>query len=423
MIFFEENATINTQNPDRGFYDADYALNELKSYNMFQTPKEDGFNLVYAPIDLSDYNETLSLPQSLIEIIDKNLLYAEESEVKLIFRIKYRSSIENSYDPSLNIIISHLNQLKETLQNHKEIISIVQAGTIGAWGEWHSFSGDFANDNEVYLENRKAIIEKLMDIFPNKYIQIRTPMHKEQLFGSSNEYADESSDAKITSNIAYSDDVRAKIGHHNDCFLASATDMGTYPSDNVVFWQDYVVNDSKYAPLGGETCKDEETYTNCLNATTQLKKLQYSYINNAYHPDVIQRWKDEGCYQEIRQNIGYRLVASELETSQSNDTLTLSLSITNKGYAAPYIESEINFILKNENNYYEFSQTDVDLRTFYPNELKKLNEDLSLLGIVNGEYCLYLQIGKSFSSIRLSNSNLWDENNLMNKLACNVIVK
>ncbi len=420
-IEFTEESSINILNPDRGFYDADYELNKNKDYNMFEGAIASGYHLVYAPINLEEYNTTAVLPQELIETINKNLNDANSTGVKLILRVKYRSGL-NGYDPSKGIILDHLEQLKPMLQLHKNIISVIQAGTIGAWGEWHGFTGDYADSDVEYKENRRAIISKLVDIFPDKYIQIRTPMHKELLYGSSIDYADESNDGKITPDIAFTNDIKAKLGHHNDCFLASETDMGTYPSDNIDFWKAYVVNDTKYSPVGGETCEDASTFTTCTNAVNELKKFQYSYINHAYHPDVIQRWQDEGCYQEINENVGYRLVAKELSIQQNTDMLKLLLSIENKGFASPYIKSDVYFVLKNGEYTYIFGQN-IDLRTFYPQETKSIKSNLSLDGLQSGDYCLYIGIGKNYSAIRLSNSNIWEESSKTNKLLCDIILK
>lgn len=420
-ITYTENSSMNILNPDRGFYDANYELNIDRDYNAFEYALEDGYTLVYAPINLEDYNTTATLPIELIDTVSKNLNDAHTAGVKLILRVMYRSGI-NGYDPSIDIILGHLEQLKTILQEYKNIISIIQAGNIGAWGEWHGFTGDFIDTNVDYKDNRRAIISKLIDIFPDKYIQIRTPMHKELLYGSSIDYADENDDGKITLDIAYTDDVKAKVGHHNDCFLASETDMGTYPSDNIDFWKTYVVNDTKYSPVGGETCNDDELFTNCSNAVSELKKFQYSYINHAYHPSVIQRWQDEGCYEEINENIGYRLVAKGLNIQQDANTLNLSLFIQNKGYASPYIKSDVNFILKNNDYTYTF-ENDIDLRTFYSQETKTISSNLNLDDLQSGTYCLYIEIGKNYSAIRLSNSNMWEESSKTNKLVCDIILE
>jgi len=422
-VSYNEDASVNVLNPDRGFYIGNFELTQEEDYNIFEEVKEEETTLALALIYLKDYLEIETLPQMIIDNIDKNLQDAEALNIKLILRVKYRN--REGEDPSKEIALSHLEQLTGVLQKHKEIISIVQAGVIGAYGEWHSFTGDYADSNEEYLENRKAIVTKLTQIFPDKYIQVRTPMHKEQMFGSAEYYKDVGIDAQITSEIAFSDDVRAKVAHHNDCFLASEDDEGTYADENINFWRDYVINDTLYSPLGGETCNDDSRFTNCSYALNELKELRWSYINQSFEEDVIQRWKDEGCYEEIRENIGYRLVATDLYLDQSDDSLDIKLNLTNKGYAAPYIKSDVSFILKdiNTSNSYTYAVDDVDLRTFYSGESNAINKKISLQNLSTGTYCLSVQLRKNYSDVKLSNNDLWDDASKSNVLTCDIILK
>ncbi len=420
-VTYVEDSGVNTLNPDRGFYDASYVLSVERDYNIFEGVVESGFTLVHSAINLDEYNATAILPNNLIETIGKNLNDANGAGVKLILKINYRADL-NVFDPPKDIILGHLEQLKNTLLEYNSVISVVQAGTIGAWGEWHGFTGDFADSDADYIDNRRAIIYKLIDIFPDKYIQIRTPMHKELLYGSSIDYTYESDEGKIRSDTAFTNDIKAKIGHHNDCFLASETDMGTYLSGNIDFWKAYVANDSNYSPVGGETCKNKEVFTTCSNAISEMKKLQYSFVNHAYHPKVIKRWINEGCYDEINENIGYRLVAKGLNIEQNSDALELSLFIENRGYASPYIKSNVNFILKNSDYEYTF-ENNIDLRTFYSQETKSVESNLTLDDVQSGVYCLYIGIGENNSAIRLSNKDLWEEASKTNKLVCDIILE
>jgi hypothetical protein len=418
-ITYEENLTINSQNPDRGFYDSSFELQKEKNYNIFQDTKKDGYTLAFAQINLQNYINEQTIPNDVINTITKHLQEAEAFGIKLILRIIYRNSRAGD-DPSLDIALAHLEQLKPTLQNHKDIISVVQAGVIGAWGEWHSFKGDFEKTNSNYKQNRRDILEKLSEIFPEKYIQLRYPMQKELLYGEYKKYGDKTDKAKITQTLAYTQDMIAKLGHHNDCFVSSITDTGTYDSANVEFWKDYVANDSKYTPVGGESCENNQTFTNCTNTLNELKRLQYSFLNGIYKEDVIQKWKDDGCYDEIKNNLGYRLVASYLDIKTNDKSLDIELSVTNKGFAAPYTNPDITFILQDENNTYAIKQSNLDLRTFYPNETKIIKTSFILDDIKSGNYSLYLGIGSSYSAIRLSNSNMWDVNTSTNKLLSNI---
>ncbi len=55
------------------------------------------------------------------------------------------------------------------------------------------------------------------------------------------------------------------MGHHNDCFLASITDSGTYSSDSTVRGNEYsyLDRDSKYEFVGGETCQRSNPRSYC----------------------------------------------------------------------------------------------------------------------------------------------------------------
>jgi len=417
---YTDDPSVNIDNPDRGLYDSDYDLNIEESYNRFEDAHKNGYTLVYAPIDLEDYITTDKLPDRLLKSIEKNLSDAKSVGVKIIFRIKYSSAIGQD-DPTKEIAISHLNQLKPLLQKHKDTISVVQAGVIGAWGEWHDFTGDYAKTDTDYKENRRAIISKLIEIFPDKYIQIRTPMHKELLYGDSENYGDINSSGKITQGISFSDDIRAKIGHHNDCFLSDNTDGGTYESNDIKFWQEYVVNDTNFAPVGGETCKDSD-YLSCDNTITQMKRYQYSYINGAFKESVIDRWKNEKCYQSIREDLGYRLVGKELSIRYDSLHMKIKLLIQNRGFASPYIKSEMNFILDSGRKKYSYNLP-IDSRTLYANSTKELTQEIDMKKIDSGEYCLYLQIGSKNSAIRLSNKNLWDDQTKTNRLKCDITIE
>jgi len=423
VTYTEDNST-NLINPHRGFYDADYALEEETDYDQFAYAYDNGYRLVYSPLNLADYNETSTLPDELIDTIESNLEKAQNSGVRLIFRIKYRDTIDGSYDPQRDIILSHLDQLKPLLQEYSSAISTVQAGLIGAWGEWHSFTGDYHEDTDGYIANRKELIEKLVDIFPEKYILIRTPMHKELLFSDTEVYGLESEEGKITEESAYSDALHAKMGHHNDCFLIDETDAGTYMEDNISFWKSYVANDTYFTAMGGETCGEgsDESLSDCNNTLLELRNLHFSFLNDNYHPDVLQKWKDQGCYDYIKTYLGYYLVAEKMTYTLTSSDLNMTLYIRNDGFASPYIAPESSLILKSDTQTYQFTQA-WDIRKWYPDMQQELNTTIGLDQVESGSYCLYLKLGDGFDAIRLANEEMWDDNLSANKLQCEIEIE
>jgi hypothetical protein len=421
-IDYKSDATINLRNPFRGFYDADYNLEIKRDYNPFENAYSHGYRLVYAPINLADYNALITLPDSLIDTIDQNLQQAQSSGIGLILRIKYRDMIDSN-DPDKTTIISHLDQLKSTLQKYRETIAVVQVGLIGAWGEWHSFTGDFSQKTDGYIANRKALLEKLSDIFPDTFLQIRTPMHKELIFGTTQTYGVQGDAGMITSESAYGSLLQSQIGHHNDCFLINATDAGTYMENDIDFWKSYVANDTLYAPMGGETCGvgegEDAHYSDCDNSINMMKYLHFSFLNDNYHPDVLQKWKDQGCYETIKSDLGYRLEASSLTYALDDATLDITLHLQNKGYAVPFRSAVVTFHLQNDTYDYQF-QIDGDIRKWYANVPQTIQQHIDLSNIDAGEYCLSLEIESFSQYIALSNYAVWDDLSQQNTLACSL---
>lgn len=54
-----------------------------------------------------------------------------------------------------------------------------------------------------------------------------------------------------------------RTGHHNDCFLASDTDFGTYSDGNIDAEKSYIEGETKYTIMGGETCQVNAPRSEC----------------------------------------------------------------------------------------------------------------------------------------------------------------
>ena len=46
----------------------------------------------------------------------------------------------------------------------------------------------------------------------------------------------------------------------------------------------------------------------CPTATKELRELHFSYLNQDYNEDVLDSWRDDGCFFDIALHLGYRLV-------------------------------------------------------------------------------------------------------------------
>lgn len=99
---------------------------------------------------------------------------------KTVLRFAYEKDFmgRSPIGPTTEQILQHLDQLEPILQANKELILVVQAGLIGAWGEWHSSIHGIENSNEA----KRTILKKLLSVVPQeKNIQVRVPEYKNLL--------------------------------------------------------------------------------------------------------------------------------------------------------------------------------------------------------------------------------------------------
>ena len=122
--------------------------------------------------------------------------------------------------------------------------------------------------------DQNEVLKALLDALPqNRMIQVRTPQMKQRYVYGVNA---PTSSAALTDAEAFTGTDAARIGFHNDCFLSSSNDYGTYddygnsssPStDAYSILTAYAMADGRYVVVGGETCDD--TYSpenNCENS-------------------------------------------------------------------------------------------------------------------------------------------------------------
>ena len=69
----------------------------------------------------------------------------------------------------------------------------------------------------------------------------------------------------------------SRVGHHNECLLASADDQGTYV--DVAADKAYVAADTLYVPIGGETCAVNSPRSDCASALVELEQLNYTFLH------------------------------------------------------------------------------------------------------------------------------------------------
>ncbi|MEM9697072.1 MAG: DUF4832 domain-containing protein, partial [Myxococcota bacterium] len=325
-----ETATL--LNPERGFHRFVNLGDDLEAV------RAGGDTLAFTYLRLDPYRES-DVPASFIERLDAHFENARAAGVKIVPRFAYNEGPypQSEPDASRSRVLRHITQLTPTLRNNADVIAVFQAGFIGAWGEWHSSTEGLLDDPDTKYEILDALLDALP---PSRSVQLRYPRHKRDRYGEplAPVEANDGADA-------------SRVGHHNDCFLASDTDMGTYSPGDRASWLTYLGAETRYVPMGGETCAVYPPLTLCGSALDELESLHFSYINRDYHPEVVERWRRDGCFDEIYDKLGYRLAVTELtypEVVRPGGVLPLRIAIRNEGWAAPMNRRAVVLWLRGE---------------------------------------------------------------------------
>ena len=417
-------------NPERGFYKhssthkGTYQVLSQVDINNYRL--KDNVTLIYRNFNIDDFvNSPIS--SSYLTNMQGDFDKIRKAGLKCIIRFTYSKDKNASpRDASKAIILSHLQQLKPLLNANVDIICVVQAGFIGSWGEWfytsqEEFGGwgfNKTNLTTTNLNNRKEIVNAILDAMPSsRMLQLRKPTFKQDLFTK----------IALTSSQAFKNTNIARIGHHNDCFLSSEDDNGTY--DDIITQYPYLSQETKYLPMGGETCALNSPRTDCTSAITEMGKFHWSFLNLDFYPDVIEGFETNNCFADIQKKLGYRFLLNSATFPKSQllgTKLPITLKITNTGFAAPFNERKAYLVLKNEttNKVYSILLTS-DPRTWLgPNELT-INESLTLPSNLSvGNYKLYLHLpdyaptlsNRPEFAIRFANQNVWNSTTGFNDL-------
>jgi len=302
-------------NPERGIFQ----FRDLRSLGNVSGLRADGYTLIYGKALIDDYRER-DLDAALLDQLASGFDAVRSAGLKVLPRFYYADDGE-SPDAPLARVLAHIEQLTPLLREHADVIAVLHPGFVGAWGEWHASTNDLTEPAA-----RKAILDALLQALPSDRMTLsRRPSFKEDAYGG-----------PLTEDTMFSGSPLSRVGHLNDCFLASANDVGTYQESGE---REYAVADSPFVPVGGETCGVYPARSDCEPALAELALLHWSFLNTSYHPDVIAGFRSGGCFETIACRLGYRFALLRHEapkTVRAGGTLSIALQVVNDGYARMY---------------------------------------------------------------------------------------
>jgi hypothetical protein len=281
-------STEDFANPERGFYiQADtYASApspvpaDLASYRI--NGKNSPGNTYNARISLLlrlfylDTFVNAPISTNFLNSIQTDFDSIRAQGCKAVVRFAYNQDQTRPFnEPSKARILAHIAQLKPLLQHNADVIAVVQEGFIGAWGEGY-YSDIFYTGGQATAQNwrdRADVLDALLDALPaQRMIQVRTPQMKQKyVYGPTAVTLA----APLSTAQAFTGSNVARIGFHNDCYLADSTDFGTFSdydvgagtsAQDISNLRNYLAAETRFAPMGGETCAVNPPTDDCASA-------------------------------------------------------------------------------------------------------------------------------------------------------------
>lgn len=306
-----------------------------------------------------------------LDLLRENLDAARRRGLKTLLRFAYEKTMDQAEGPAKETILGHLDQLAPVIQENADVIYVLQAGFVGAWGEWHSSAKGLEKNHNTLSE----ITLKLLEVLPkDRMTQVRVPKYKRWVLGdvSLEQYT------FLDADTAYSGTPLARIGFHNDGFLAYNNCGGTWTEPphysnpgNPEF--DFMTAESPFVPVDGELFwSDIGNPVDGLRAAIRMRlhhyssfSLAHSYSEREGKPFSIDAWMRtpltleqvteaklpvsdgyfEGTdgqsvprtvFEYIQDHLGYRIElqsATFPRTAAPGDVFDVEIQLINRGFS------------------------------------------------------------------------------------------
>ncbi|HEY6531264.1 MAG TPA: DUF4832 domain-containing protein [Acidimicrobiales bacterium] len=410
-------------NPDRGFYrftqtslgpGARHVPLDLEV--MVRDRIEGRISVVFRYFYLDCYRRQATIEPADLDRLAGDLESARRAGVSLVVRFAYSET--SGRDAAVGRVVGHIRQLVPIVNAHADAVLALQAGFVGRWGEWY-FTDHFASSkrrpwmvSDKDTRRRAQVLDALLEEAPDLLLQVRYPA--------------------IARNLMVGlDSWERRIGVHNDGFLASPDDLGTYRAADDREWLEA---QSQHAPMGGETCALAPPRSDWDTAAEELQRFHWTYLNADFETKVLQSWGPDAL-DEVDRRLGYRLrlesgVVRRLQgTEHADPSVRVDLALVNDGYAAPVKPWEVHLVAR-QGGRVETAPLDSDPRTWLPGRTVRLGAELRLRSSEPCDLALALvepgcgpngvgggpEGDRSSRSIRLAHDDGWDPESGWNRL-------
>lgn len=397
-------------NPERGFLEAALGPSGFQTGSWPNKVKE-GIRLVHMRAYLDNYRN-MALSDSELSAMSKGFTVLRNTGMKAILRFSYYDPDRGGSEPSQATIKNHIAQLTPILRENADVIAVLEAGFLGPWGEWWERT-DTNESNAKRIMVRDALLNALPS---SRQIAIRYP------YIIRNWYKDEG-EIGVDDLLVADPRPTARIGFHNDCFLAASDDY-TYRDDNggQAAQREFMRKRTAITVSGGETCvpKIPGARMTCADIEREGAEYHLTYLSQSYHQDFINKWIADGCFTDVSKKLGYRLQLQQAKFDTSvarGSAINWSVQLRNDGWARPINPRALVLRLSGAGGQYDIALPGSDLRRASPGEQTALEGSASLpKGIPAGRYTLLLGApdaspslaDKPIFSIRFANDDSGD---------------
>ncbi|CAF1093632.1 unnamed protein product [Adineta steineri] len=407
-------------NPERGWITHRFS-NDLYGINSLRSSAEK-LSLVLIKIDISAYKNSSHIGQTKLNEIRIALNSCRQQGLKVIMRSAYAWDSVLAPEPkNIETVKTHIMDMKPIYYEYEDIIVAVEMGMFGPWGEMHSSYFSTINTQFYYPIKTTALIQvhtTYMDALPiTRSVLVRTPYYIRQIF---------SSDKPIEPVEASNNTAKARTGYHNDAYLASSDDAGTFSYG----WSRakelaYINQMTRYAFFGGESFGTPNSkYNNAQNAMLESKQQHMTYLHRDYYTPIYNAW-GTSVKEDFTRKLGYRFELKTLSYSKEvapGGILAFSLKVQNTGFSAMHLTRPVVLILDNGKTgtariRYQTILT-VDPRSWTP-EVNSTSIDRKLripANIIQGVWQLLLTLPDSNTrlqsdvryTVQFANENIWN---------------
>ena len=422
-------------------------VNTEKNGSKYSANKTYG-NLIHLEFDISSFSKVTNKKADFS--MEKNALSAINQVFEKLKSNGKTAVIRFAYDPdydghgedgkaiepeNFDVILNHVREICRLAKNNREVITAVECGLIGPWGEMHATPyAEKSKDGKLkgyIVEVMKTYITELRGY--ELPLLVRQPRFIYCYLTDNTTYNGASIPSAVTPK---KDEDIYRLGMYNDGYLESKSDCGTFKlnrEDEIKFLKPF----TNHTPYGGELIGKYGFTKGSSQDLKQLSNVHLSFLNIEWNKNVFRELDsssykvgDETVFKYLLKHMGYRYLVKDsyIKYYDGNTQLKVKLTLNNEGFAElPYHRTKrlkLYYVKAGTKNPDENAIcVDSIQGDFKGNFEGKTDYTVGVkfpvpASLASGDYDVYLKICDKDGSypIRLANKDMWNETLKANKV-------